>query len=175
MLVKSILQKKKKREKKKEEAGEGREEEKRGGRREERSERRVCVRVRACACESVCLLVRVRVARADHERERDRKRGVHVARACMGAHKQVCSLRITACAWVCATWARLCLAVLQVVRSVVRRWFVGCVRAAGGAGRARVHCTRVCCCVCGMCEYTHDNLHPPSSDNAFVDLPSKPC
>ena len=32
----------------KEEAGEGREEEKRGGRREERSERRVCVRVRAC-------------------------------------------------------------------------------------------------------------------------------
>ena len=110
----------------------------------------MCVRVRACACESVCLLVRVRVARADHERERDRKRGVHVARACMGAHKQVCSLRITACAWVCATWARLCRAVLQVVRSVVRRWFVGCVRAAGGVG-VRVCIVHACAAACVVC------------------------
>ena len=159
MLVKSILQKKKKREKKKEEAGEGREEEKRGGRREERSERRVCVRVRACACESVCLLVRVRVARADHERERDRKRGVHVARACMGAHKQVCSLRVRGCVLrgrgcvvLCCRWCE--------VWCAGGSWGVSVLRVVLGV---RVCIARACAAACVVCVSIRMiiYIHPP--------------
>ena len=89
----------------------------------------MCVRVRACACESVCLLVRVRVARADHERERDRKRGVHVARACMGAHKQVAHC---VCVGVCYVGA-----------------VVSCCAAGGAKCGAQV--VRGVCPCCGWC------------------------